>query len=136
MEILDAIEQLGLSIIEPLRPGQRLAFGTVAIPAAIVGNALVATGIALFNMAAKSSGAALLDGAHGAQLPAAQRIGMLLTVGRSVPAKDVRHFEWQRGHPVAQRWRGGMAGGSNGGGWGSRSKGLMVAQMVLVDTLR
>jgi hypothetical protein len=45
-------QQLGLTILQPLVTRQRLALGAMAIPAAVVRNALVATGIALFNVAA------------------------------------------------------------------------------------
>jgi hypothetical protein len=50
-------------------------------------------GVALFHMAAEGSSATELDGAHGAQLAAAQRIGMRLSIDRAEAAKDIRHFE-------------------------------------------
>src|SRR3974377_853617 len=47
------IEKLRLPLLDPLRPGQALAFGAVSIPAAIEGVAFVATLIATFEMAAE-----------------------------------------------------------------------------------
>jgi hypothetical protein len=52
MEILHAAEQLGLPVFQPLRPRQRLAFGTSPMATAVVGDALMTAGVALFDMAA------------------------------------------------------------------------------------
>ena len=70
----------------------------MAIPATVEGDALVATGIALFNVAAQCRRSALLNGAHDAALPTAQSQGVIFTVGRADLAKDVRHFEPDRAH--------------------------------------
>jgi len=56
------VEQLGLPVLDPFRPCQGLAFGTVAVPAAVERIAFIAALIALFEMAAESGGAAALDG--------------------------------------------------------------------------
>jgi hypothetical protein len=53
----------------------------------------MAAGVALLDVAAEGSGAAKLDGTHGAQLPAAERIGMLLSIGRAEAAEDIGHLE-------------------------------------------
>jgi len=44
------IEKLRLPLLDPLRPGQALAFGAVSIPAAIEGVAFIATLIATFEV--------------------------------------------------------------------------------------
>ena len=55
-------QQLRLSVGEPLRPGQTLAFGAMPVAAAIVGDADLAAVGALFDMAAERRRAASLDG--------------------------------------------------------------------------
>src|SRR5882724_10565473 len=55
MKVL-AVEKFRLPVLKPLRPSQTLAFGTMPIPAAIVGVAFVATLIATFQVAAESGG--------------------------------------------------------------------------------
>ena len=57
------VEQFGLPILEPLRAGERLALRAVPIAAAVVGDALVAAGVALLDVAAERGRAAALDGA-------------------------------------------------------------------------
>ena len=54
-----------------LRPVvERTLSGTVSVPAAIVGGALVAAGVTLLQVAAQGGGPAELNGAHHAPLPA------------------------------------------------------------------
>jgi len=65
-------QQLGLTVRQPLGTRQRLALGAVAISAAVVRNALVAAGIAFFNMTAQCRRSALFNGAHDAALTPAQ----------------------------------------------------------------
>src|ERR1700693_3591966 len=72
MKILD-VEKLGLTILDPLHPGQTLAFGTVSIPATIKSIPFMATLIATFEVAAQSSRAAPLDCGHDASLRAGHR---------------------------------------------------------------
>jgi len=45
-------QQLRLAVFKPLGTGERLALGTMAIPAAIVCGTFVAAGVALLQMAA------------------------------------------------------------------------------------
>ena len=52
VEILDPGQQLSLPVFEPLRAGERLALRAGAMPARVVGDALVTAGVALFDMAA------------------------------------------------------------------------------------
>jgi hypothetical protein len=70
----------------------------MAIAATVEGDALVATGIALLNVATQSGCTTLLDGIHDASLTGAQRRYMAFTVERPDLAKDVRHFEPDRAH--------------------------------------
>jgi hypothetical protein len=53
VEVL-GIQKLGLAIFEPSSPGERLAFGTVAIGTGVISVALMAALITLLQMAAQS----------------------------------------------------------------------------------
>jgi len=61
-------EELGSSVVKPLGTGQQLALRAVAIAARVVRDALVATGIALLDMAAERSRATPFDRRHHATL--------------------------------------------------------------------
>ena len=61
-------DELGSSVVKPLGTGQRLALRAVAIVARVVRDALVATGIALLDMAAERSRATPFDRRHHATL--------------------------------------------------------------------
>jgi hypothetical protein len=63
-----APEKFGLTIFNPCCPRQRLALGTVPITAAVIEIVLVATAVALFDMAAESGSPTQLDRAHDAPL--------------------------------------------------------------------
>jgi hypothetical protein len=54
VEVL-GIQKLALASLEPLSPGQRLAFGTVAIGAGVVSVALMAAVVTLLQMAARTA---------------------------------------------------------------------------------
>ena len=135
MEILDLGQQLGLPAFEPLRAGERLALRAGAMPARVVGDALVTAGVALFDMAAEGRGAAQFDRAHRTPLGTTEPVGMGLPVLRAAAAEDVRHLEC-RTHDCVQKYSGGLGGGCSGSGCGSRSKGLVVAHTVLVATFK
>jgi hypothetical protein len=49
-------------------------------------------------MATEGGGATAFDGAHGAQLPTAERCGMRLPISGPAVAEDIRHFERRGGH--------------------------------------
>ena len=102
MEVLDLGKQLGLPAFEPLRAGERLALGTMPIAARVVGDALMATRVALLDMAAECGGAAQFDRAHHAPLDATEPPGMGLPILRAAAAKDVRHLE-RRTHGRVQK---------------------------------
>ena len=82
-----------MTILDPLGPGQGLAFWAVAVAAAVVSNALELTLIALFDVAAQSRSAAAFDSAHDAQLGMRQGSGMLLAIGLAIAPKHVCHFQ-------------------------------------------
>ena len=72
------------------------------IRAGVIRDALVATRVALFDMAAERGGAARLDRGHDAPLGGRQRPAGLLTIGVAVAAEDVRHFERRAIHGAAR----------------------------------
>jgi hypothetical protein len=65
VEVL-GIEELSLTILDPLGTGQGLAFWAMAVAAAVVSNALELTLVTMFDMAAEGSGATTFDRAHDA----------------------------------------------------------------------
>jgi hypothetical protein len=90
-----------------------LTLGTVPIRAGVIGDALVATGVALFDMPAERSGAARLDGGHHAPMGGGRRHAGLLPISVAVAAEDVRHFESRAIHEgrrseVLRGWRWGL----------------------------
>src|SRR2546422_279728 len=91
-EIL-AVEDLAAPVLDPRGARQRLTLGTVSIRAGVIRDALVSTGVALFDMAAERGGAARLDRGHDAPLGGCERSASLLTIRVAIAAEDVRHFE-------------------------------------------
>jgi len=63
----------------------------------------MAAGITLFDMTTERSGTAPFDRVHGAQLPAAERIGVRLTKCGPEAAEDIRHFQRRGGHRPSQK---------------------------------
>jgi hypothetical protein len=76
MEVLDLGKQFGLAVFKPLGAGKRLTLGTMPIPARVEGDALMATRVALFDVATECSGAAQFDRTHHAPLDATEPAGM------------------------------------------------------------
>ena len=95
----------------------------------------MAARIALLDMSAERGGATQLDGAHHAPLDTTEPVGMRLPILRAAAAEEVRHLE-RRAHRRLQKYSGAGGWEGMGAGCGSRSKGLAVAQTVLVATLR
>src|SRR5947209_5260415 len=62
--IVGAIQQLVLTILDPLRSRQALAFGAMAIPAAVKTIAFVATLVATLEMPSQRRRSTHLDGRH------------------------------------------------------------------------
>ena len=92
VEILDG-QQLSLPILQPLRTHERLALRAMPIPTTVERNALMAAGVALLDVTTQRSRAAALDVGHDTALPTAERVGVILTIGRPDLAEDVRHLE-------------------------------------------
>ena len=86
VEVADR-QQLGLTVGQPLGPGQGLAFGAMTVAAGVVDRPLVSALIALFQVAAQGGGATAFDGSHDPLV--FPRQGVLLPVGGAVLADDV-----------------------------------------------
>jgi hypothetical protein len=98
------LQKFGLTVFDPLRPGQRLAFGAMPIRATVVAIPLMATLITLLEVAAEGRGAAPLEGGHDAPLRRGHRRAMLVPVSFAVTAKDISHFQLGAIHgPAAQK---------------------------------
>ena len=67
----------------------------MTIPAAVVTGPLVIAAVAALEMTAKSCGSTHLDRGHDAPLSGEKRRSMLLTIGFTVAAEDVRHFQFR-----------------------------------------
>ncbi|SAL07026.1 hypothetical protein AWB78_08377 [Caballeronia calidae] len=91
----------------------------------------MATRIALFDMSAERGRTTQLDGAHHSSLDTTEPTGMRFPELGSTVAEDVRHLE-RRAHRRLQKYSDAGGGNGMGAGCGSRSKGLAVAQTVLV----
>jgi hypothetical protein len=65
----------------------------VSISATVIGDALMAAMITRFDMSAESGGTATLDCAHHTALPTTEGLSVLLSEGRTVLAKNIRHLE-------------------------------------------
>jgi hypothetical protein len=94
-----AVQDFGFSFFDPLRTSERLAFGAMSITAAVVAGPLVMTGVAAFEMTAKSCRSTHLDRGHDAPLCGRKRCTMLQTIVCSIEAEHVRHFP-----PWAVHW--------------------------------
>jgi hypothetical protein len=79
--------------------------------AGVIGDALVATRLALFDMAAEPGGTTPLDRGHHAPLGRRQRGTGGGTIGLAVAAEDIRHLQRRTGHErVSLGRRGGRVG--------------------------
>src|SRR5215469_12642256 len=87
------IEELRLTILDPLGARQGLAFRAMTVATTIVGISLIAAVIALFQVAAQSGSAAAFDGTHDAELRSRQGSGMLLAISLAIATKHVSHFQ-------------------------------------------
>jgi hypothetical protein len=77
MEVI-ALQQFGLTLLKPLRAGQRLALGTMPIGARVVCVPFVAALVTLFQMTAERCGATQFDRAQHPLLLSGQRSSMRL----------------------------------------------------------
>jgi hypothetical protein len=108
----------------------------VPISTTVEGDALMSAIVTLLDVTAKRCGAATLDRAHDAALPAAESVSVLLAVARPGLAEDVRHFEPGGAQRPPQKWAGGVGVGSGGSTLSNKSKGLVVEHTVVVATFR
>jgi hypothetical protein len=75
----------------------------VPVAATVEGYTLMAAEVTLLNMSTKSGSAATLNRAHDAALPSAERLRVLLAVGGTGLAKDIRHLESRGTHHSPQK---------------------------------
>src|SRR6266446_5662519 len=91
-------QQLGFALGEPLLCCRALAFWTVPVTTAVVGDGRVGTILAARDMATESRRAAVLDRRHDLQLAEAHMAGVGLTPCRPVAAEDIRDLQRWTGH--------------------------------------
>src|SRR3984893_11157539 len=111
------VEKLGATVVQPLRPGERLALRTVPVPTTVEGDALVAALIALLYVTAKRGGSAAFDRGHDATLCRGQRRAMPLAIAVAVAAETAAHVRRRPGHRprgLEGLGRGGRAGDGAG----------------------
>ena len=92
VEITDG-EQIGFAIGKPLSARQTLALWAVSVTATAVGDADQATIVALLDVAAKSCGAAQLNGSHDSALFGGKPSSLRGAECIAVAAKDIRHLQ-------------------------------------------
>ncbi len=97
VEIFDR-QEFGASSFEPLCPRQRLAFGTMPIPARVVGVARVTTEIAGFQVPPESRGPTGFDGVHDAALREGECAAARMSVCGAVATKDLRDLQMRPNH--------------------------------------
>jgi len=89
-------QQLGRTLLQPVRAGQPLALVTVAVAAGAIDDTAVLAVVAPFDGAAHGGGTAVDDGLHQAMLMQGQ--GMRAPVGVAVLSKDVGQLRSRPGH--------------------------------------
>jgi hypothetical protein len=92
MEVL-GVEELGLTILDPLGAGQRLALWAMPVAARVVASAFVGALIAVFPVTAKSGSAAQFDGTHDAALGRGERSRMLFAIGFAITTQHFGDFQ-------------------------------------------
>jgi hypothetical protein len=132
------VQKLGFSILEPLSPRERLAFWAVPIRAGVIGVALMAAVVTLFQMATKNSSPADLDRCHDAMLRHRHRSAILQAIICAVAAEYIRYFESRPIHftPPLYKYLARVGLSSAPSGCGSRSSGLLVEQTLVVAMRR
>ena len=104
------IEQFGLTILNPVCPGQRLAFRTVAVGTGVVADPLMTALVTLLPMSAQSCGPAHFDGSHHTPMSCRQGCRMFLTIIVAVAAEDIRHLQLRSLQPRSGLLRCGRLG--------------------------
>jgi hypothetical protein len=104
-------ENFRFSFFDPFGTRQGLALGAMSVAAAIVSVTLVRTAVAVLEMTTKGRRPAHLDCGHDASLCRGERRTMLLAIGFTIAAEDVRHFQLgaiHRTRQLEERWRSGL----------------------------
>src|ERR1039458_1229294 len=104
-------ENFRFPFFDPFGTRQGLALGAMSVAAAIVSVALVRTAVAVLEMTTQGRGPAHLDRGHDASLCRGERRTMLLAIGFTIAAEDVRHFQLgaiHRTRRLEERWRSGL----------------------------
>ena len=118
-------QQIALTLFQPSPRGGTLTLRAMPIAAGIISDTLFAAVGASFNMAAELGRAASLDGAHDAQMIAAQMASLSMAVSIAMAAENVANLKpppFYRQHTrVLARQRGAMISKFK------RSSGLFVA---------
>jgi len=92
------VEQLCLTVLEPLSPGETLALRAVPITARVVRDTLMAAVAATLDVTAERSGATAFDRDHGVPPRRGQRRAMPVTENRAEVTEHIRHFQPFAGH--------------------------------------
>jgi hypothetical protein len=88
-----AVQKFSLPMLDPLRPGERLALRAMPVPARVVGDSLMIAGAALLPVAAKCSGPAALNRSQHALLRARQGDAVIGAIALTVAVQDLRHLQ-------------------------------------------
>ena len=104
-------ENFRFPFFDPFGTCQGLALGAMSVAAAIVSVTLVRTAVAVLEMTTKGRRPAHFDRGHDAPLCRGERGIMLLAIGFTIAAEDVRHFQLGAIHGaqrLEERWRSGL----------------------------
>ena len=88
MEVADR-QQVGFALGQPGARSGALAFGTVSVAAAVVGNALMPAVLAGIDVATERRGAAVLDRRHDLELGQAEMTGLDGTIAGAFSSEDI-----------------------------------------------
>ena len=104
-------ENFRFPFFDPFGTRQGLALGAMSVAAAIVSVTLVRAAVAVLEMTTKGCRPAHLDRGHDASLCGGERRTMLLAIGVTIAAEDIRHFQLgaiHRTQQLEERWLGGL----------------------------
>ena len=96
-------ENFRLAFCDPLRTRQRLALGAMPVAATVVAGTLVSTAVTPFEMTAEGCRPAQLDRGHDAPLGRGERRPLVLAIGCTIAAEDIRYFQPGAIHGPAAR---------------------------------
>src|SRR5882724_4243352 len=87
------LQNFRFPFFDPFRSRQRLALGAMPVATAVVAGTLVRTAVAPLEMTAEGRRSAHFDRGYDTPLCGGERRTMLLTIGFTIAAEDVRHFQ-------------------------------------------